>query len=112
MSSGEVKIKEVEAKKVEVRRLGIHSHVTGLGLDSELKAIDVADGLVGQKEAREAAGIIVHLIKQGKRPGHGLLLVGPPGTGKTAIAIGMARELGTGCSFRRYFWFGDLRVNY
>jgi TBP-interacting protein len=99
MSSGEVKIKEVEAKKVEVRRLGIHSHVTGLGLDSELKAIDVADGLVGQKEAREAAGIIVHLIKQGKRPGHGLLLVGPPGTGKTAIAIGMARELGQDVPF-------------
>lgn len=92
--SGEVKIKEIERRKAEVRRLGIHSHVTGLGLDKNLKAIDVADGLVGQKEAREAAGIIVKLIKEGKKPGHGLLLVGPPGTGKTAIAIGMARELG------------------
>jgi len=97
--SGEIKIKEVETRKVEARRLGIHSHVTGLGLDKSLKAIDVADGLVGQKEAREAAGIIVHLIRQGKRPGHGLLLVGPPGTGKTAIAIGMARELGQDVPF-------------
>jgi DNA helicase TIP49 (TBP-interacting protein) len=56
--SGEIKIKEIET-----RRLGIHSHVTGLGLDKSLKAIDAADGLVGQKEAREAAGLIVHLIR-------------------------------------------------
>ncbi|MEM2029698.1 MAG: RuvB-like domain-containing protein, partial [Candidatus Bathyarchaeia archaeon] len=97
--SGEIKIREVETRRVEARRIGIHSHVTGLGLDKNLRAIDVADGLVGQKEAREAAGIIVHLIKQGKRPGHGLLLVGPPGTGKTAIAIGMARELGQDVPF-------------
>ena len=92
--SGEIKIKEIET-----RRLGIHSHVTGLGLDKSLKAIDAADGLVGQKETREAAGLIVHLIRQGKRPGHGLLLVGPPRTGKTAIAVGMARELGQDVPF-------------
>jgi TBP-interacting protein len=97
--SREIKIKEVEARRAEAKHLGIHSHVTGLGLDKNLRAIDVADGLVGQKEAREAAGIIVQLIKQGKRPGHGLLLVGPPGTGKTAIAIGMARELGQDVPF-------------
>ncbi len=97
--SREIKIKEVEARRAEAKHLGIHSHVTGLGLDKNLRAIDVADGLVGQKEAREAAGIIVQLIKQGRRPGHGLLLVGPPGTGKTAIAIGMARELGQDVPF-------------
>ncbi|MEM1539194.1 MAG: RuvB-like domain-containing protein [Candidatus Bathyarchaeia archaeon] len=97
--SGEIKIREVEARKAEIKRLGAHSHVSGLGLDKNLKAIDVADGLVGQEEAREAAGIIVHLIKQGKRPGHGLLLVGPPGTGKTAIAVGMARDLGQDVPF-------------
>ncbi|MEM2248622.1 MAG: RuvB-like domain-containing protein [Candidatus Bathyarchaeia archaeon] len=97
--SGEIKIKEVETRRVEARRIGIHSHVTGLGLDKNLNAIEVADGLVGQKEAREAAGIIVSLVKQGKRPGHGLLLVGPPGTGKTAIAVGMAKELGQDVPF-------------
>jgi len=70
-----------------------------LGLDEKLKAIHIADGLVGQEEAREAAGIMVELVKRGKRPGHGLLLVGPPGTGKTAIAVGMARELGRDVPF-------------
>jgi TBP-interacting protein len=95
----EIKIREVETRRAEAKHLGIHSHVTGLGLDKSLRALDVADGLVGQREAREAAGIIVQLIKQGKRPGHGLLLVGPPGTGKTAIAVGMARELGQDVPF-------------
>ena len=70
-----------------------------MGLDEKLKAIHIADGLVGQEEAREAAGIMVELVKRGKRPGHGLLLVGPPGTGKTAIAVGMARELGRDVPF-------------
>ncbi|MEM2667456.1 MAG: RuvB-like domain-containing protein, partial [Candidatus Methanomethylicaceae archaeon] len=41
----------------------------------------------------------VELIKKGKRAGHGLLLIGPPGTGKTAIAVGMARELGRDVPF-------------
>ncbi|MEM2214655.1 MAG: RuvB-like domain-containing protein [Candidatus Nezhaarchaeales archaeon] len=91
-------IKEVEERGPE-RRLGLHGHITGLGLDEKLKAIHVADGLVGQEEAREAAGIMVELVKRGKRPGHGLLLVGPPGTGKTAIAVGMARELGRDVPF-------------
>ncbi|MDH5815709.1 MAG: RuvB-like domain-containing protein [Candidatus Nezhaarchaeota archaeon] len=91
-------IKEVEERGVE-RRLGLHGHITGLGLDEKLKAIHVADGLVGQEEAREAAGIMVELVKRGRRPGHGLLLVGPPGTGKTAIAVGMARELGKDVPF-------------
>jgi len=92
-------IKEVEEKATPERGLGLHSHITGLGLDERLKAIHVADGLVGQEEAREAAGIMVELVKRGKRPGHGLLLVGPPGTGKTAIAVGMARELGRDVPF-------------
>jgi len=93
-------IKEVEKVPTTERPwLGLHSHITGLGLDERLKAIHVADGLVGQEEAREAAGIMVELVKRGKRPGHGLLLVGPPGTGKTAIAVGMARELGRDVPF-------------
>ena len=92
-------IKEVEGKVVPEYGLGLHSHITGLGLDEKLKAIRIADGLVGQEEAREAAGIMVELVKRGKRPGHGLLLVGPPGTGKTAIAVGMARELGRDVPF-------------
>jgi len=55
--------------------------------------------LVGQEEAREAAGIIVDLIKCKKMAGRAMLLAGPPGTGKTAIALAIAQELGTKVPF-------------
>ncbi len=79
-------------------RVGSHSHITGLGLERR-KAKIVGDGLVGQTEAREAAGIVVDMVKKGKFAGRAILFAGPPGTGKTAIAVGMARELGKDVPF-------------
>lgn len=42
----------------------------------------------------QAAGIILAMIKEGKIAGRAMLLAGQPGTGKTAIAMGMAKALG------------------
>ncbi|MEM1775647.1 MAG: RuvB-like domain-containing protein, partial [Nitrososphaerota archaeon] len=89
-------ITEVAARRIT--RVGAHSHIKGLGLDG-LKAKFIADGLVGQIEAREAAGIIVRMIKEGKMAGRAVLFAGPPGTGKTAIAYAIAKELGKDVPF-------------
>lgn len=50
---------------------------------------------MGQLEAREAAGLVVDMIKQKKMAGKALLFAGPPGTGKTALALGISQELGS-----------------
>ncbi|MEM1683232.1 MAG: RuvB-like domain-containing protein [Ignisphaera sp.] len=94
-------IREIkEESKIEMlKRISAHSHIRGLGLDEKGEPIFVADGLVGQLEARRAAGIIVKMIKEGKLAGRGILFVGPPGVGKTALAIGIARELGEDTPF-------------
>mmetsp|Transcript_3820 Transcript_3820/g.10996 ORF Transcript_3820/g.10996 Transcript_3820/m.10996 type:complete len:466 (-) Transcript_3820:1605-3002(-) len=77
-----------------VERIGAHSHIRGLGLDDVLDARNVSQGMVGQIAARKAAGVILQMIKAGKIAGRAVLLAGQPGTGKTAIAMGMAKALG------------------
>lgn len=84
-----------EAKDVtKLERIGAHSHIHGLGLDEFLEPRSSSQGMVGQFMARKAAGIIVKMIKQGQIAGRAILISGQPGTGKTAIALGMAQELG------------------
>ncbi|KAG2483592.1 hypothetical protein HYH03_017534 [Edaphochlamys debaryana] len=56
-------------------------------------------GFVGQEQAREACGVVVDMIRQKKMAGRALLLTGAPGTGKTALALGIAQELGTKVPF-------------
>lgn len=65
-----------------------------MGLDDSGYASPIGAGLVGQEKAREACGVVVDLIKSRKMAGRALLLAGAPGTGKTALALGIAQELG------------------
>ncbi|CAH0407641.1 unnamed protein product [Chilo suppressalis] len=93
-----MKIEEVKST-AKTQRISAHSHVKGLGLDENGVPIQMAAGLVGQESAREAAGIVVDMIRSKKMAGRALLLAGPPGTGKTAIALAIAQELGNKVPF-------------
>eukprot|EP00281_Chroomonas_sp_CCMP1168_P025098 CAMPEP_0206229796 /NCGR_PEP_ID=MMETSP0047_2-20121206/9891_1 /ASSEMBLY_ACC=CAM_ASM_000192 /TAXON_ID=195065 /ORGANISM="Chroomonas mesostigmatica_cf, Strain CCMP1168" /LENGTH=455 /DNA_ID=CAMNT_0053653125 /DNA_START=95 /DNA_END=1462 /DNA_ORIENTATION=- len=88
-----MKIEEVRSTN-KTERIASHSHVKGLGLNDAGEADPVAAGFIGQEKAREAAGIAVDMIKMKKMAGRAILFAGAPGTGKTAIALGMAKELG------------------
>ncbi|KAJ3022129.1 RuvB-like protein 1 [Thoreauomyces humboldtii] len=88
-----MKIQEVQSTTKE-QRIATHSHIKGLGLRDDGSAEPVAAGFVGQENAREAAGVVVDLIKSKKMAGRAVLLAGAPGTGKTAMALALSQELG------------------
>jgi RuvB-like protein 1 (pontin 52) len=89
-----VQISEVKDSNTRDSRTAAHTHIKGLGLDERGVARQVDSGFVGQAEAREAAGVIVDLIKAKKMSGKAILLAGGPATGKTAIALAISQELG------------------
>ena len=87
-----------------LERIGAHSHIGGLGLTDALDVVSSASsasscGLVGQIKARRAMGLVWKMIQEGKIGGRAILLAGPPSTGKTALAMGLAQELGNDIPF-------------
>jgi len=97
-ASAVAKVAEVR-EITRIERIGAHSHIRGLGLDDSLDPRHVSQGMVGQEAARRAAGVVVEMVKEGKIAGRAVLIAGIPGTGKTAIAMGMAQALGTDTPF-------------
>ncbi|AQK60875.1 RuvB-like protein 1 [Zea mays] len=94
-----MRIEEVQSTSKK-QRIATHTHIKGLGLDqANGMAIALAAGFVGQAAAREAAGLAVDMIRQKKMAGRAVLLAGPPATGKTALALGIAQELGSKVPF-------------
>jgi len=88
-----MRIEEVHSTTKQ-QRIAVHTHIKGLGIDQEGKALPIASGLVGQEKAREACGLVVDMIKSKKMAGRALLMAGAPGSGKTALALGISQELG------------------
>eukprot|EP00892_Ulva_mutabilis_P005955 jgi/Ulvmu1/3731/UM173_0004.1 len=93
-----MRIEEVSCT-TKTQRVATHTHIKNLGLKDDGTAAAIGAGFVGQEAAREACGIVVDMIKQKKMAGRALLLTGAPGTGKTALALGIAQDLGSKVPF-------------
>ncbi|SCU99047.1 LAFA_0G21660g1_1 [Lachancea sp. 'fantastica'] len=79
--------------------IAAHSHISGLGLDEHLQPKATSQGMVGQIQARRAAGVILKMVQNGSIAGRAVLLAGPPSTGKTALAMGLSQSLGEDVPF-------------
>jgi len=89
-----MRIEEVQST-TKKQRIATHTHIKGLGIAEDGTATPMAAGWVGQEQAREACGVVVDMIRLKKMAGRALLMAGAPGTGKTALALGISSELGT-----------------
>lgn len=100
MSKATITTTSTQSKDVAgLSLIAAHSHISGLGLDDNLKPKESAQGMVGQVKARRAAGLILKLVQAGQIAGRAVLIAGPPSTGKTAIAMGLSQSLGEGVPF-------------
>ncbi|KAG6864119.1 RuvB-like protein 2 [Blastosporella zonata] len=95
ISTGTSELRDI----TKMERIGAHSHIRGLGLDDRLEPRGNSQGMVGQAKARKAAGMILKMVQEGRIAGRAMLFAGPPSTGKTAIALGMAQTLGSDVPF-------------
>lgn len=100
MATPEVNLNTKEIRELtRMERIGAHSHIRGLGLDDALEPREVSQGMVGQAQARKACGVVYKMIQEGKIAGRAILLAGKPGSGKTALAMGLAQALGEDTPF-------------
>lgn len=100
MAAPDVKFGTQETRDLtRIERIGAHSHIRGLGLDDSLEPREISQGMVGQEKARRASGVVYKMIQEGKISGRAILLAGKPGSGKTAIAMGIAQSLGEDTPF-------------
>jgi Holliday junction DNA helicase RuvB len=73
--------------------------LTGLGADADERAVEVAlrprslDEVIGQQRVREQLSLVLEAARsRGRTPDH-VLLSGPPGLGKTTLAMIIAAEM-------------------
>jgi Holliday junction DNA helicase RuvB len=90
----EDELDEAEAAYVETRLTAAEAEGDERAIEAALRPKNL-DEVVGQSRVREQLGLVLEAAKQrGRAPDH-VLLSGPPGLGKTTLAMIIAAELGS-----------------
>lgn len=77
-----------------IERIGAHTHIQGLGVSKSGDVLESDNGLVGQVNARKAMHLLSQMVEQNRTTGRIILLSGEAGTGKTALVMGLIKEIG------------------
>ncbi|CDF32713.1 unnamed protein product [Chondrus crispus] len=78
-----------------------HSHICGLRLNENLNAAPERAGAGGAGGGAQGRRVVVLIIEQGRIAGRAVPIAGQPGTGKAAIAMGMAQALASETLFTK-----------
>jgi len=85
----------------ELHLASLEERLTAAEADGDERAVEAAlrprtlDEVIGQSRVREQLGLVLEAARQrGRTPDH-VLLSGPPGLGKTTLAMIIAAEMGT-----------------
>ncbi|MCW2856069.1 MAG: ATP-dependent helicase RuvB [Marmoricola sp.] len=98
-SAIQASLEEADSALLEQRSLELRGSLTDTGADADDRAVEAAlrprtlDEVIGQERVREQLSLVLEAARSRARTADHVLLSGPPGLGKTTLAMIIAAEM-------------------